>query len=288
MFRRTAPDETGTKEVIVNVPLPVVYHPLRFAETAAIQVGEDVVAIGYAKGQKGKPSATRGIVSAVGRYFGDLSDLIQTDASINHGNSGGPLLNMRGEVVGVNTFGWRNEVRGGKSDEHTAREVDVIYGLFYARSVATAKPFVEMLIQNGSVRRPSLGVEVATVPGVLRSEVSRIYQGAYVTGYSGKSLGAALAGLRPRDIITSIRAASGEDKINPSLASEFETEADLRNALPFFEPGTIVEVSYRRFSDRDWALFRLDDSYVPDVYLFSLSNVARLTLLNVDTPVWPN
>jgi S1-C subfamily serine protease len=227
-------------------------------------------------------------VSAVGRYWGDLSDLIQTDASINHGNSGGPLLNMRGEVVGINTFGWRNTVRGGGSNERVASEVDVIYGMFYARSTSTAKPFVEMLIKKGRVPRPSLGVEVTTIAGVLRSEVSWAYQGAYVAGYSGKSLDALLAGLRPKDIITSIRASSGEERIPSTLVNPFETEADLRNALPFFEPGTMVEVSFKRLSDRDWMLFQTDDSHVPDPSAFTVRHVAKLKLVDADTAVWPN
>jgi putative serine protease PepD len=77
--------------------------PAKLGTTASTQVGEPVVAIGYALGLRGAPTVSAGIVSALGRSLGDLSGLIQTDAAISPGNSGGPLVNARGEVIGVNT-----------------------------------------------------------------------------------------------------------------------------------------------------------------------------------------
>ena len=75
--------------------------------------------------------------------------MIQTDATINHGNSGGPLLNMKGEVVGVNTY---TTLPGGPLN------------IFYARSAATAAPFAKMLVAYGRVIRADLGLnEVETV-----------------------------------------------------------------------------------------------------------------------------
>ena len=71
--------------------------------SSAVEVGEDVVAIGNALGLRGDPSVTRGIISGLGRTIGNLSGMIQTDAAINPGNSGGPLVNAEGQVVGVNT-----------------------------------------------------------------------------------------------------------------------------------------------------------------------------------------
>ncbi|HZQ27858.1 MAG TPA: trypsin-like peptidase domain-containing protein, partial [Acidimicrobiales bacterium] len=71
--------------------------------SAAVQVGDDVVAIGNALGLGGDPTVTRGIVSALNRTLGNLNGLIQTDAAINPGNSGGPLVNSAGQVVGINT-----------------------------------------------------------------------------------------------------------------------------------------------------------------------------------------
>jgi putative serine protease PepD len=75
----------------------------QLGDSAAVKVGQDVVAIGNALGLRGDPSVTRGIVSALDRSIGDLTGLLQTDAAINSGNSGGPLVNAAGQVVGINT-----------------------------------------------------------------------------------------------------------------------------------------------------------------------------------------
>jgi S1-C subfamily serine protease len=83
------------------------FSPIRFADPEAIGIGDEVVAIGFALDLDGEPTVTRGIISAVERTistrFGVLDDLIQTDAAVSSGNSGGPLLNAAGEVVGVVT-----------------------------------------------------------------------------------------------------------------------------------------------------------------------------------------
>jgi S1-C subfamily serine protease len=98
--------------------------PLEFADPTKVRVGEDAIAIGFGMffelGEM--PSVSRGVVSALHRtqseMRGDrrisLGDLIQTDAAINHGNSGGPLLNLRGKVVGVNTLS-EAETQGGNT-----------------------------------------------------------------------------------------------------------------------------------------------------------------------------
>ena len=71
--------------------------------SAAVKVGDDVVAIGNALGLRGNPTVTRGIVSALNRTVENLTGMIQTDAAINPGNSGGPLVNSSGQVIGINT-----------------------------------------------------------------------------------------------------------------------------------------------------------------------------------------
>jgi S1-C subfamily serine protease len=82
--------------------------PAVFGDSDSLRIGEDVVAIGHALGLRGGPTVSKGVVSAIDRTIvgeagGDLTGLIQTDAAINEGNSGGPLVNMFGEVVGINT-----------------------------------------------------------------------------------------------------------------------------------------------------------------------------------------
>ena len=83
-------------------------RPAMFGDSDTLRVGEDVVAIGHALGLEGGPTVSKGVVSAldrtiVGESGGGLTDVFQTDAAINAGNSGGPLVNMYGEVVGINT-----------------------------------------------------------------------------------------------------------------------------------------------------------------------------------------
>lgn len=80
------------------------FTALSFGDAAALQPGDEVVAMGYALGLPGQATVTRGIVSAVRYEPALLSQVIQTDAAINPGNSGGPLLSMSGEILGINTF----------------------------------------------------------------------------------------------------------------------------------------------------------------------------------------
>jgi len=93
---------------IIRVEKKAGLRPAIFGDSDALRVGEDVVAIGHALGLRGGPTVSKGVVSAlnrtiVGEAGGDLTGLVQTDAAINEGNSGGPLVNMFGEVVGINT-----------------------------------------------------------------------------------------------------------------------------------------------------------------------------------------
>ncbi|HEV8296920.1 MAG TPA: trypsin-like peptidase domain-containing protein [Acidimicrobiales bacterium] len=82
--------------------------PAQLADSDAVRVGDDVIAIGDALGLEGGPSVTRGIVSALDRTVetdtGTMTDLIQTDAAISSGNSGGPLVDANGRVIGINTL----------------------------------------------------------------------------------------------------------------------------------------------------------------------------------------
>ena len=115
-----------------------------------IEVGDWVVALGNALALKGGPTVTLGIVSARGRTItterGELYGLIQTDAAINDGNSGGPLINLQGEVVGINTAMLRRA-----------------QGIGFAVGSTTAQPIIDTLIQHGRVVRPLIGLTGADV-----------------------------------------------------------------------------------------------------------------------------
>ena len=84
------------------------FSKLFFGDASRLQPGDEVVTIGYALGLPGEATITRGIVSAIRYHPGYRSEVIQTDAAVNFGNSGGPTLSMSGDILGINTFGPRD------------------------------------------------------------------------------------------------------------------------------------------------------------------------------------
>lgn len=122
---------------------------VKFGDSNKTRVGDWAIAIGNPFGLGG--TVTAGIVSARGRDInsGPYDDFLQTDASINRGNSGGPLFNLDGDVIGINTAIFSPS--GGS------------VGIGFARASASAKSVVEQIIKHGSVRRGWLGVHIQTV-----------------------------------------------------------------------------------------------------------------------------
>jgi S1-C subfamily serine protease len=133
--------------------------PLAFAQ--AIKTGQEVIAVGFAQNIDGLPTITRGIVSGINRtdFYGDFADLVQTDAVLNHGNSGGPLMNMNGEVVGVNTYIYKAPAQGVNGETTTVQ----MPGMYLARSAVTASLFARKPIDKGEIVRPDLGLNVVSV-----------------------------------------------------------------------------------------------------------------------------
>jgi 2-alkenal reductase len=159
--------------------------------------GESVIAIGSPLGNF-KNTVTVGVVSATGRSIDtgngyQIEDLIQTDAAINHGNSGGPLMNLAGEVIGINTLVVRNTNSG-----------DVAEGLGFAVPVNTARAVAEQIIQKGYFSRPFMGIRFQRVtPNIAAAYNLPVQWGVYVTEVSQGSPASA-AGLQQGDIITRI------------------------------------------------------------------------------------
>ncbi len=110
------------------------FTALGFGDAVGLEVGDEVIAIGYALGLSGEASVSRGIVSAIRYDSRYLSDVIQTDAAINPGNSGGPMLSLSGEILGINTFKYEETQSG--------RPVD---GLAFAVSGITVQQQVPRL-----------------------------------------------------------------------------------------------------------------------------------------------
>ncbi|MFQ5857160.1 MAG: S1C family serine protease [Anaerolineae bacterium] len=173
--------------------------PATFGDSSSVQPGQRVIAIGTALGGFWN-TVTVGVVSGVGRQVIPkdkefaLEDLIQTDAAINHGNSGGPLLNLWGEVIGVNTILIRRER---DSDE-------IVQGISFAIPSNTVQQIVSHLITQGRVPRPYLGVETLMVTPELKATYAlSVDHGARVEVVAADSP-AATAGLRHGDVILTI------------------------------------------------------------------------------------
>lgn len=170
-------------------------------DSDALKPGETVIAIGSPLGNF-KNTVTVGVVSATGRAMDtgngyQIENLIQTDAAINHGNSGGPLVNLAGEVVGINTMIVRNTGSG-----------DVAEGLGFAIPMADAKVVAEQIIQKGYFARPYLGINFqAVTPEIAAAYNLPVPWGAYITQVAYGSP-ADKAGLRQGDIITAIGGAA--------------------------------------------------------------------------------
>ena len=130
------------------------FPALSFAPPDSVRVGDWAIAIGNALGLPGGPSVTLGVVGAIDRSLTtqqqSLTDLIQTDAAINEGNSGGPLVDLNGEVIGINTA----VVRGAQ-------------GMGFSVSSFTVVPVVQSILQYGRVRWPWMGVGISDITAPL-------------------------------------------------------------------------------------------------------------------------
>ncbi|MCU0838156.1 MAG: Do family serine endopeptidase [Rhodospirillales bacterium] len=160
---------------------------VRFGNSDQVRVGDWVIAIGNPFGFGG--TVTAGIISARGRDInaGLYDDFIQTDASINRGNSGGPMFNLAGEVVGINTAIFSPS--GGS------------VGIGFAIPVNGAKPVIDQLIQHGQVRRGWLGVRIQGVTDEIAETLGlKGAHGALVASVMDGGPAQA-ANIRPGDVI---------------------------------------------------------------------------------------
>lgn len=174
--------------------------PAEIGDSSSIRIGQNVVAIGNALGQY-QNTVTSGIISGTGRpvsaQAGDnvesLTDLLQTDAAINSGNSGGPLVNMAGQVIGINTAVATNA-----------------NGIGFAIPINSTKGVLKGVLDNGKVSRAYLGVNyVAITPEVAKRYNLSVMRGAYVLApQSGPAIvsgsPADKAGVKDKDIITKV------------------------------------------------------------------------------------
>jgi S1-C subfamily serine protease len=183
-----AGDDAHTDLAVVRVDAPNLV-PALLGDSQSIRPGQIAIAIGNPYGFQA--TVTAGVISALGRSLPSRSgrlieDVIQTDAALNPGNSGGPLLNSRGEVIGVNTA-----------------IIQAAQGISFAIAINTAKLIAARLIRDGRVRRSYVGIAGQTVP--LLTRVVRYFglstETAVFVVNVEKGSPAERAGLREGDLI---------------------------------------------------------------------------------------
>ena len=195
-----------------------------------------MIAVGSPFGLEG--TVTTGIVSALHRQMTapnnyTINDSIQTDAAINHGNSGGPLLNLDGEVIGVNA---QIESESGGND-----------GIGFAIPSSTVETIVEQLVSGGSVQHAYLGVSVETIPA---SAAEKLGSAAGVeVAEVRKSSPAAKAGLTAATGTTTVNERpypTGGDVITAIDGETITTAAQLQTAIDAHRPGDTISITYVR------------------------------------------
>jgi S1-C subfamily serine protease len=210
---------------------------VQFGSSSELRVGDPVVAVGNALGLGGTPSVTAGIVSALGRELDapngvELDDLIQTDAAIYQGNSGGPLANASGQIVGVNTAIARGPEGVGAEN------------LGFALPIDQLEPLIDELREGGgAVRgRAFLGVLSRDLEDVQPSLLERLGvetdEGAFIAEVVPSSA-ADEAGIEAGDVIVEI---DGRD---------VEDAADVGAIIGDLSPGDEVEVVIEREGERE-------------------------------------
>ena len=209
--------DSSTDLAVIKVSAPSsVLHPIALGDSSAVEVGDEVIAIGSPFGLAG--TVTSGIVSALHRQMDSptrytINDSIQTDAPINHGNSGGPLIDTLGRVIGVNT---QIESNSGGSD-----------GVGFAIPSNTVKKIVSQVVAGKTVQHAWVGISISTSttpPGALIAEDVVAGTPAY------------RAGLQRGDVIVKLDGKS------------IESGADLSSVIDGKKPGDKLAVTYVRHS----------------------------------------
>jgi len=238
---RTSPSDSLDIAILkINNAQGQTLTPAVIGNSSNVQVGDEVVAIGNALGQFHN-TVTSGIISGYGRNITasssagsndpflpssastseNLNDMFQTDAAINEGNSGGPLVNMNGQVIGVNTAVASNSQNIG-----------------FAIPINEVKGLIKEVIDTGQFKRPFLGVRYIPLTSAIAKQYNlKVDNGAYIPKGSSSTpsiiagSAAAKAGLKPGDVIT---------KVNSTPVNE---QNDLSTLIDLYEPGNKITLT---------------------------------------------
>lgn len=208
--------------VMEDIELPAV----KMGDMSDVRVGDWAIVIGNPLGKQFADTVTVGVVSALNRELESSSivKMLQTDAAINSGNSGGGLFNTRGELIGIPSLKFSSN---GKDD------IASIEGIAMAIPVDVVQPIVNSIIQYGKVTRPKLGISVMTIRGSEKPTVGLIPAGVYVSAVGPEST-AERAGIKAHDIIIGM---DGE---------RIALHTDLTNRLAARSAGDVITLTIYR------------------------------------------
>lgn len=226
---------------LLEVKSQLITQVATYGDSERVRVGETAIAIGNPLGLGNTPTITTGVISSIKRtvpvstnnndqYDWEL-DVIQTDAAVNEGNSGGALLNLRGELVGIISM--------------KMLEIGV-EGLAFAVPINQAIPILEQMMREGKVKRPYIGIEmedlnklVATKSFHLPEDVKK---GVIVMGVDGP---AQAAGLQKEDVIVRLDDQQVEDVIDLRKYLYNEKQIGERLKIGFYRKGELKSVQLR-------------------------------------------
>jgi S1-C subfamily serine protease len=229
--------DTDLAVLKVDPPDGVHLHPLELGDSSQVQVGDATVAIGNPFGLD--RTLTTGVVSALQRQITaqsgfTIEDVIQTDAALNPGNSGGPLIDAAGRVIGINS-----QIATGGEDEHSNA------GIGFAVPINTAKEVIPMLEKDGRVRRAYLGIKGETVDASLRAVGAEASSGVLVDEVVPNSP-ASRVGL----VADSGGAKPDGDVVQTIDGRPVHTAEDLVHALHAHAPGDTIKLELLRDGKR--------------------------------------
>ena len=234
--------DASTDLAVLDVEAPAsLLQPIALGDSSRVQVGDAVVAIGSPFGLE--QTVTSGIVSALHRTMTapnefSINDSIQTDAAINHGNSGGPLLNTRGLVIGVNA----------QIESDSGGNV----GVGFAIPSNTVSSVVSQLIETGKVEHAYLGVGVQSIPGSVAPRLGLV-EGVEVTEVR-KDTPAERAGLHGSSasrLVDGQRYQTGGDVIVRIDGKAVASSEELQAVIDAKQPGDTVSLTYVRRGETD-------------------------------------
>lgn len=240
--------DEATDLAVLKINAADVTTVAKFGNSNDIKAGQDVLAIGSPMGSEYANTVTKGIISATKRTIkaSDSSvatNVIQTDAAINSGNSGGPLINMAGQVIGINSM------KLASSTDGTSVE-----GMGFSIPSNEVVQVINQLVKNGKISRPSLGVSLVDLANVSTSQQQSVLnlptsvtKGVVVMQVTSNSP-AASAGLKQYDVITAIN--------NKSISDA----SDLKTALYKYKVGDTVTLTYYRNGDKKTLKVKLSDA----------------------------